>query len=258
MYDNNISTHYPCCRLGIGPDRSGLRCASIPRVARPVLERGTPGDATCVQTPPPTHAPVRAATGTSPGAACAAATDSPRRSAVVVGRGPGHLCPAPLYGPAPGRPYRAQASHRRHRPARLARRPGTTPSPWGSMRERHPCCAEARLRSQGSSTAACPPTPAGVSAGRIADDTGLCDPFTWRTTGGHGAMLAALPSPDAVSESVGRRAYHHALGLVRSSYSPYNPHCVRPSRPGLSFRRNTSYGSPTHAGSAAKTVVLHR
>jgi hypothetical protein len=157
MYDNNISTHYPCCRLGIGPDRSGLRCASIPRVARPVLERGTPGDATCVQTPPPTHAPVRAATGTPPGAACAAATDSPRRSAVVVGRGPGHLCPAPLYGPAPGRPYRAQAPHRRHRPARLARRPGTTPSPWGSMRERHPCCAKARLRSQGSSTAACPP-----------------------------------------------------------------------------------------------------
>src|SRR5215203_3084573 len=44
---------------------------------------------------------------------------------------------------------------------------------------------------------------------------------------------------------------HHVLGLVRSSYSPYNPHCVRPSRAGLSFRRNTSYGSPTHAGSAA-------
>jgi hypothetical protein len=164
MYDNNISIDHPCCRPGVGPDCSGLRCASIYRVARLVLERGTPGYATSAETPPDTAA--GAPTGTPPGDPRAAATDPPRRSAAMVGRQPGDLCPAALHGPTPGRAPRAQGPHRGHRAPHMARRPRARPGAWGDVRDRRPRRAEARRRSQGSITVVWPPTADGVSAGR--------------------------------------------------------------------------------------------
>ena len=60
IYDNNISIDSWLCRPGIGPGPSGLRCASVHRIERLAPPRCNPGHGSPVQTPPPTHAPVRA------------------------------------------------------------------------------------------------------------------------------------------------------------------------------------------------------
>ena len=120
IYDNNISIDSWLCRPGVGPGPSGLRCASVHRIERLAPPRCNPGHGSPVQTPPPTHAPVRAATGTPPGDPRAAATDSSRRSAAVVGCQLGDVCPAPVHGPALGGACGTQGPHRRHRAPRLA------------------------------------------------------------------------------------------------------------------------------------------
>jgi hypothetical protein len=181
MYDNNISIHRPCCRPGIGPDRSGLRGAFLHRVARPVLKRGTPGYATSAQTPPPPDTAARAPTGPPPGDPRAAATDSPSRSAAMVGREPGDVCQAPVHRPSPGRAPRAQGPHRRHSAARLACRPGTRPGAWGGVKEGPPRRAEAHLRSQGWTTGSVANTDWRVRRGR-ASTLYAANPNSWLIT----------------------------------------------------------------------------
>jgi hypothetical protein len=125
-----------------------------------------------VQTPTLPDASVRAPIGLTPRDARAAPTHPPPRSAAMAGCGPRDLCPAPLHRPSPGRAPRTQGPHRRHGAARLAGRPGTRPGAGEGVKEGPPRRAEARLRSQGSTTVVWPPTADGVSAGRLAADTG--------------------------------------------------------------------------------------
>jgi hypothetical protein len=213
IYDKNISIDARRCRPVIGPDHSRLWGASLPHIAYPALERGTPGHATGVQMPTRPTAP--AATGPPPGDPCAATTDPPRRSAALASREPGDLCPAPVHGPAPRGACGAQGPHRGHRAPRLARRPRARPGAWGGVREGPPRRAEARRRSQGSTTAVWTPTPDGVSAGRLAADMGQVPQRpSVRTTlgmmGGHRLTEGACACCDPVTRAPGGSAVRDA------------------------------------------------